>query len=101
MVTGQTLVSRDSGAFENCQRETWESPHVNRLGHQSRCRADRIVVSEPDVRETQIPVVLLLVDDHRQHSGLSVVHPLNASVAVRMLGACGKLEHSQQLVDSL
>ena len=49
---------------------------------QTRRRADRIVVSELDVRELQIPDVLLLVDDHSQHLGHSVVHPLNASVTV-------------------
>ena len=91
VVTGQTLVSRYSGAFENRQEETWESPHVNFVGRHFRCRANRIVVSELDVREPQIPVVLLLVDDHSQHLGHSVVHPLNASVAVRIIGACGKL----------
>ena len=60
VVAGQTLVSRDSGPFENRQGETWESPHVNLVGRQSRCRANRIVVSELDVREPRIPVVLLL-----------------------------------------
>ena len=48
---GQTLVSRDSGAFENRQRETWKSTHVNLVGGQTRRRADRIVVCELDVRE--------------------------------------------------
>ena len=65
------------------------------------CRADRIVVSELDVREPQIPVVLLLVDDHSQHLGHSVVHPLNASAAIGMIGACGQLAHPQQLIYSL
>ena len=54
-----------------------------------------------DMRELQIPVVLPFVDAHIKHLGHSVVHPLNASVAVRMIGACGKLAHSQQLVYSL
>ena len=101
VVAGQTLVSRYSGAFENRQGETWKPTHVNLVGRQTRRRADRIVVSELDVREPEIPVVLSLVDDHSQHLGHSVVHPLNAPVAVRMTGACGKLAHSQQLVYSL
>ena len=42
-----------------------------------------------------------IVDDHSQHLGHSVVHSLNASVAVRMIGAFGKFAHSQQLVYSL
>ena len=44
VVAGQTLVSHDSGAFENRQRETWKSTHVNRVGRQTRRHADRIVV---------------------------------------------------------
>ena len=51
VVAAQTLVSRDSGAFENRQRETWKSTHVNLVGGQTRRRADRIVVCELDVRE--------------------------------------------------
>ena len=31
-VPGQTPVSRYSGAFENCQGETWTSTHVNLVG---------------------------------------------------------------------
>ena len=100
VVAGQTLVSRDSGAFENRQRETWKSTHVNLVGHQTRGRADRIVVCELDVRELQVPV-LSFIDDHGQHLIQSVVHPLNASVTVWTLGACGKLAHSEKLVDSL
>ena len=64
-------------------------------------RADRIVVSEFDVSEPQIPVVLSLVDDRSRHLGHCVVHPLNDPVAVRMIGACGRLVDSQQLVHSL
>ena len=101
VVAGQTLVSQDSGAFESRQRETWKSTHVNFVGRQTRRRADRIVVCELDVMELQIPVVLSFIDDHSQHLKHSVVHPLNASVTVWMIGACGKLAHSQKLVDSL
>ena len=78
-----------------------ESTHVKLVGRQTRRRADRVVVSKLDVRELQIPVVSSFVDDHSQHLGDSVVHLLNASVVVRMLGACGKLAHSRQLVYSL
>ena len=35
MVAGQTLVSRDSGAFDNCQRKTWKFTHVNLAGRQN------------------------------------------------------------------
>ena len=100
VVAGQTLVSRDSGTFENRQGETWKSTYVNLVGRQTRRRADRIV-GELDVRELQIQVVLPFIDHHSQHLGHSVVHPLNASVAVWMTGACGNLARSQQLVDSL
>ena len=101
VVAGQTLVSHDSGAFENHQWETWKSAHVNLVGRQTRRRADRIGVCELDVRELQTPVVLSFVDDHSQHSGHSVVQPLNASVTVWMTGACVKIARCQQLIDSL
>ena len=101
VVAGQTLVSRESGSFENPQGKTWKSAHVHLVGGEARRRTDRIVVWELDVRELQIPVVLLFIDDHSQHLGRNVIHPLNASVAVWMIGACGTLAHSQQMVYSL
>ena len=61
VVGGQTLASRDSGAFENRQRETWKSTNVNLVGGRTRRRADRTAVSELDVRELQIPVVLSFI----------------------------------------
>ena len=67
MVAGQTLVSRYSGAFENREGETCKPTNVNLVGRQTRRRADRIVVSELDVREPQTPVVFSLFDDHSQH----------------------------------
>ena len=33
VVAGQTLVSRNSGGFENRERETWQSTRVNLFGH--------------------------------------------------------------------
>ena len=101
VVVGQTLVSRDSGAFEYRPKETWKSTHVTLVGSQTRRRADRIVACELDVRELQDPVVLSFIDDHSQHLGHSMVYPLNASVVVWMIGACGKLAHSQHLLYSL
>ena len=101
MVAGQTLVSRDSGAFENRQLETWKATDVNLVGGQFRRRADRLVVCELEVRELQIPVVLAFNDDHRQNLGHSVVNPLYASVTSWMIGACGKFAHSKKMVDSL
>ena len=101
MVAGQTLVSRDSRAFENRPRETRKSTHVNLMGGQTRRRVARIVVCELDVRELQILVVLAFMDDHTQHLGHTVVHQLHASVAVWIVGACGKFPRSQTLVHSL
>ena len=101
VVVGQTLVPHDAGAVENRQGETWESAHVDLVGRQACRRADGIAVSEFDVRKMQVPNVLLLVDDHSQHLGHSVVHPLNSPVTVGMIGACSKLAHAQQLICSL
>ena len=86
VVAGQTLLPRNAGPVENCHRETWESAHVDLNGRQARLRADGIGVSEFDVRKMQVSVVLSLVDDHTQHLGHGVVHPLNAPVTVRMIG---------------
>ena len=61
VVAGQTRVSCYSGAFENRQGETWKPTHVNLVGRQTRRRADRTVVTELDMSEPQIPVVLSLV----------------------------------------
>ena len=82
VVAGQTLVSRDSSAFQNRQGETWKSTHVNLVERQTRHRTDRTVISKLDVTELQIPVVLSFIDDHSQHLGHSMAHTLNASVAV-------------------
>ena len=71
------------------------------VGRQARRRADGIVVSEFDVRQMQVPIVLSLVDDHGQHLGHSVVYPLNAPVIVGMIGAGSKLVHTQLLIYSL
>ena len=95
-------MSHDANAVENRQGETWESANVDLFGGQTRRRADGIVVSEFDVRQIQIPIVLSLVDDHiTSILGHSVVNPLNASVTVGMIGACSKLAHAQQLTYSL
>ena len=101
VVSGQTLVSHDAGAFENRQRETWKSAHMDLAWCQIRRHADRIVVSDLDVRQVQIPILLSFVHDHSQHVGQSVVHLLNASVTVGVIGACDKLAHSQHLIYSL
>ena len=60
--------------------------------------ADGIVVSEFDARKMQVPIVLFFVDDHSQHLGHSVVHPLNVPLAVGITGACSKLARAQQLI---
>ena len=101
VVTGQTLVSHDTCAVENRQGEPWESAHVDLVGRQTRRRADRVVVSEFDVGQMRVPVVLSLVDDPIQHLGHSVVYPVNALVTVGLIGGCSKLAHAQQLIYSL
>ena len=101
VVAGQTLVPHDASAVENRQGEPWESAHVEPVGRQARQRADGIVVSEFYVRQMQVPIVLSLVDDYRQHLGHSVVHPFNAPVTVGMIGTWSKLVHTQQLMYSL
>ena len=101
VVTGQTLVSHDTSAVNNRQREPWKSAHVDLVGRQTRRRADGIVVSEFYVGQMQAPIVLSLVDVHSQHLGHSVIYPLNAPDTVGMIGACTKLVHTQQLIYSL
>ena len=101
VVTGQTLMSHDTCAFENRQGEPWESARVDLVGHQTRHHADRVVVSELYVGQMQVPIVLSLVDDHSQHLCHSVVYPLNAPVTLGMIGAGIKLVYTQQLIYSL
>ena len=101
LVTGQTLVFHNGSTVESRHGETWESAHVDLVGRQTRRRADVIVVSDFDVGQTQVPMVLSLVDDHSQHLGHSVVHPLNAPVTVGMTGACSKLVHTKELIYNL
>ena len=90
VVADQALMSHDVSAVETRHGETWESAHVDLTGRQTRRRADGIVVSEFDVRQLRVPIVLSLVDDHSQHLGHSVVYPLNAPVTVGMMGVCSK-----------
>ena len=71
------------------------------IRRQTRRRIDRIFVRELGVRQVHISIFLSFVDDHIQHFGHGVVHPLNASVAVGVIGACGKLAYSKHLVYSL
>ena len=98
MVADQPLVSHDTSAVENRQEAPWESAHVDLVGRQTRSLADGIVVSKYDVGQTQVSVVLSLVDDHSQHLDHSVVYPLNAPVTAGMMGACSKLVYAQQLI---
>ena len=98
VVTGQALVSHDISAVETSQGGPWKSAHVDLVGRQTRDRADGILDREFDVGKMQVPIVLSLVDDHSQHLGHSVVHPLNAPVTVGIIGACSKLVHTQQLI---
>ena len=101
VVTGQTLVSHDTSAVETRQGGPWKSAHVDLVRRQTRRRVNGIVVSEFDVGQMQVRIVLSLVDDNSQHLGDSVVYPLNAPVTVEMIGACSKLVHTQQLIYSL
>ena len=91
-------MSDDTNAVENRQGEPWESAHVDLVGRQTRRRADGVVGSEFDEGQMQVPIVLLLVDDHSQHLGYSVVYSLNAPVTVGMIGACSKLVNTQKLI---
>ena len=71
------------------------------VGLQARRRAGGIVVSELDVRKTQVLFVSLPVDDHSQYLDHVVVHPLNALVTVGMIGTWSKLAHTQQVIYSM
>ena len=101
VVAGQTLVSHDTRAVENRQREPWESAHVDLVERQTRRRSDGVTASELFVGKMQVPMVLSLVDDHSQHLCHSAIYPLSAPVTVGVIGACSKLVHTQQLIYSL
>ena len=55
------------------------------IGGQACRGANRVVVGENNMREMNVPVVLLLVDDHRQHLGHGVVNTLRPSVTARVV----------------
>lgn len=80
--------------------ETWTSTHLNFIGVHARRSTDRIYICEFDVREVQIPVVVVFDDGHGQHLDHSLVHLLNASVTVGLVGACSKLARSRKLIHS-
>ena len=85
MVADQTLVSHDACAVGNRQGEPWKFAHVDLVGRQTSRRADGIVVSEFDLGQMQVPIVLSPGDDHSQHLGHSVIYPLNPPVTVGMI----------------
>ena len=78
-------MSHDASAVENRQGKTWESTHVDLVERQTRRRSDGIVVSEFDVGQMQVLIVLSLVDDRSQHLSHRVAYPLNAPVTVVMI----------------
>ena len=101
VTTGQTLGSHDTSAPETRQGEPWESDNVDLVGHQTRLRADGIVVIKFYVGRVPVPIVLSLVDDHSEHFDHSVVYPLNTPVTVGMIRACSKIVHTQQLKNTV
>ena len=64
VVAGKTVESRESGASQNRQRQTWKSTHVIVAGGQTRRGANRAVVCELNVSELQVPVVLSFIGAH-------------------------------------
>ena len=87
-----------ANAVENSQGEPLERDRVDLVGGRTRRRAGGIFVTDFDVVQVQVPVVLSLVDDRSQRLGHNVVYLLNYPVAVGMIGACRKLVHCQQLI---
>ena len=48
--------------------------------------------------QVDVPVVLLFVDDHRQHLSHGVIDALDATVAVGVVGARREFSHAEELV---
>ena len=62
---------------------------------------DGIVVAEIGVRQVSIPITLSLVDDHSEDLGHGMIHALDTTVSVRMIGACRNFAYAEELVDSV
>ena len=71
------------------------------VGGQPGGGTDGIIVSKLYVRQMGIPIILSLVDEHTDHLSHGVIHALNATVAVRMIGYSRHFVHAEQLVDSV
>ena len=60
---------------------------MNFVRGEARGRADRVVVCVLDMREVDVPVVLMFVAYHGKHLCHCVVDAFDAAVAARMVGA--------------
>ena len=74
------------------------STHVELVGSSTRSSNDRDVVRKFDVRELLIPVIVELVDHHRQHFSDRVVHTLHPTIAIRVVGTGGNFPNPKKLV---
>lgn len=60
---------------------------------------DGIVVSQFHVRQMNVPIMLLLVDDYSYNMSQGRIHALDAAVPVRMVQTCSNFPHATLLVD--
>ena len=91
----------DPGTFETREREAWKPTHVDLVGSQTGGSADRIVIRKFDVRELLTAVILKLVDHHCQHLGHCVIHTLQPTAVVWVVGAGGNFPNPKKIADSM
>ena len=62
---------------------------------------DGIAIRKFHERPVDIPFILLFIDDHSKQLNHGMVHALDVSVAVRMVGVCCSFAHALELVYSV
>ena len=98
-VPREALMSADVGEVKYGMGEGGEATHVPFVKGKSGGCADGVVVCALDVWDLNIPVGLLLVADHGEHEGHSVVGTLDTTVDARVAGADGNLVDAEAVVE--
>ena len=70
------------------------------IGSEACCRANGVIIGIFDVEKVCVPVVLVFVADHGQHSCHGVVYTFDTAVSARVVGARRAFVYTQKFVDS-
>ena len=96
VVVGEALVASGFVVLEDGEGKAGGAVHMHLIRGQPCGGADGIVVCKFHVQQVDVPVVLSIVDDHRQHLSHGVVDALNATVAAGVEGARRDFLHAKE-----